>query len=100
MKGELQRKKMVGSKVRESIAQTKYSLAFWCKLAYTFFQKTKKVAKSLLGLPYMPARTLNDFLCGLFLWPPKKIWRQVWQFYWRAIIEGVIEGRIIAEKVI
>ena len=66
MKEELQRKKMVGSKVRESIAQTKYSLAFWCKLAYTFFQKTKKVAKSLLGLPYMPARTLNDFLCGLF----------------------------------
>ena len=28
--------------------------------------KTKKVAKSLLGLPYMPARTLNDFFAGFF----------------------------------
>jgi len=28
--------------------------------------KIKKVAKSLLGLPYMPARTLNDFFAGFF----------------------------------
>jgi hypothetical protein len=28
--------------------------------------KTKKVAKSLIGLPYMPARTLNDFFAGFF----------------------------------
>jgi hypothetical protein len=30
------------------------------------YDKTKKVAKSLLGLPYMPARTLNDFFAGFF----------------------------------
>ena len=39
-------------------------LAFTLKLIYNY--KNKKVAKSLLGLSLMPARTLNDFFAGFF----------------------------------
>jgi hypothetical protein len=42
-----------------------YFLAFKRRLAYN--GKTNKVAKSLLGLYYMPARTLNDFFAGFFV---------------------------------
>ena len=42
-----------------------YFLAFKVKLAYSSI--INQVAKSLLGLPYMPARTLNDFFAGFFV---------------------------------
>jgi hypothetical protein len=42
-------------------------LAFKCKLVYTFQDRIKKVVKSLLGLSYMPARTLNGLFAGFFV---------------------------------
>ncbi len=45
------------------IAQA-YFLAFKHKLAYK--ESTNQVARSLIGLYHMPARTLNDFFAGFF----------------------------------
>jgi len=41
--------------------------AYWYKIK----PEIKKVAKRLLDLPYIPARTLNDFFAGFFISVPE-----------------------------
>ena len=48
------------------IVYVKIFSCFLVQISILLNYKTKKVAKSLLGLPNMPARTLNDFFAGFF----------------------------------